>query len=598
MSNPDLPILKQLIEEVKLFGSGSGSNHSHENKTTLDKITESKLTSWDSKSNFDGNYNNLTNKPIIPSEYTLPIATASTLGGIKVGTGLSITEGVLSATGGGTADSVNHKLSGVKWGCLGDSITDNNNAPVNAHYDKVICDYTGAINYNYGVLSTTVAIRAGRNDSMLERVETMASDLDIITVLGGTNDFGAATNVPIGTFGNGDNTTFYGAYEELILKLINKYPNKSIGLITPIQRGYTLGTGLDTYRQAILKLGEKYCIPVLDLWKESGLCSSVDSINNAYFIINDRLHPNAEGQKIIARPILSFLEKIYYNFDVLPPQTINVIGITLDKSTVTVSTGSTETLITTISPSNATNKNVTWKSSNTNIATVNNGIVSGVSNGNCTITVTTTDGNKIATCDVTVKIGTSSVASVSLDKTTHTLNVGETVQLNATVSPTDSSNKNVTWNSSDDTKATVINGLVTAKAEGSCVITVTTVDGNKSATCNIVINAESSFTNLYIKENNSIGGINTSTGEAETTAGTWVLTDFISKHPTKKIKTNVVALKSITSLPYFLFTYDSNKTYLGAINGLGQSEVVNAGSGYIRFNIHNSCVDKLEVWYE
>ena len=80
--------------------------HNHTNKTVLDNITSDKVASWDNKSNFSGNYNDLTNKPTIPSEYTLPTASATQLGGVKVGAGLSITDGVLSATGGGTADSV------------------------------------------------------------------------------------------------------------------------------------------------------------------------------------------------------------------------------------------------------------------------------------------------------------------------------------------------------------------------------------------------------------------------------------------------------------------------------------------------------------
>ena len=80
--------------------------HSHANKSTLDGITASKVTEWNNKSNFSGNYNDLTNKPSIPSEYVLPEASSTTLGGVKVGTGLSITNGVLSATGGGVAESI------------------------------------------------------------------------------------------------------------------------------------------------------------------------------------------------------------------------------------------------------------------------------------------------------------------------------------------------------------------------------------------------------------------------------------------------------------------------------------------------------------
>ena len=80
--------------------------HSHVNMAVLSTITNSKINQWNNKSNFSGSYNDLTNKPTIPKEYVLPEASSETLGGVKVGAGLSITNGVLSATGGGVADSV------------------------------------------------------------------------------------------------------------------------------------------------------------------------------------------------------------------------------------------------------------------------------------------------------------------------------------------------------------------------------------------------------------------------------------------------------------------------------------------------------------
>lgn len=80
------------------------------------------------------------------------------------------------------------------------------------------------------------------------------------------------------------------------------------------------------------------------------------------------------------------------------------------------------------------------------------------------------------------------VQSVSLNKATHTMKVDETVQLTPTISPSDATNKEVTWTASNS-NCTVVNGLVTAKAQGECVITCKTVDGNKTATCTITVNA-------------------------------------------------------------------------------------------------------------
>ncbi|GKU27685.1 Ig-like domain-containing protein [Clostridium folliculivorans] len=86
---------------------------------------------------------------------------------------------------------------------------------------------------------------------------------------------------------------------------------------------------------------------------------------------------------------------------------VPVTSVSLDKTTLSLTTGTSSTLIATVAPSNATNKNVTWTSSNTSVATVQNGTVTAVAAGTATITVTTQDGSKIATCTVTVTAPTS-----------------------------------------------------------------------------------------------------------------------------------------------------------------------------------------------
>ena len=164
-------------------------------------------------------------------------------------------------------------------------------------------------------------------------------------------------------------------------------------------------------------------------------------------------------------------------------------GVSLNKTTASIVVDNTLQLTATVSPSNTTNPAVTWSSSNTSIATVSNtGLVTAKAVGSATITVTTADGsNKSATCAVTV---TPQLATgVSLNKTTASIVVDKTLQLSATVSPSNTTNPAVTWSSSNTSIATVSNtGLVTAKALGSATITVTTVDGSdKSATCDITV---------------------------------------------------------------------------------------------------------------
>ena len=169
---------------------------------------------------------------------------------------------------------------------------------------------------------------------------------------------------------------------------------------------------------------------------------------------------------------------------------IAVTGVTLDKTTLSLQEGDTGNLAATIAPSTATDKTVTYSSSDKEVATVTNaGKVTAVKAGNADITVTTKDGNKTAKCTLTVTAKQIPVTGVTLDKSTLSLEVGATETLNATVAPSNASYKAVSFTSSDDAIATVDdNGLVTAVAPGSADITVETLaDGSKTAKCTLTV---------------------------------------------------------------------------------------------------------------
>ena len=170
---------------------------------------------------------------------------------------------------------------------------------------------------------------------------------------------------------------------------------------------------------------------------------------------------------------------------------ISVTGVSLDKTSLTLTAGDTQTLTATVSPSTATDKSVTWSSSNTSVATVSSsGVVTAKAAGSATITVKTNDGGKTATCSVTVNAATVSVTGVSLDKTSLSMSVGDTQTLTATVSPSNATDKSVTWSSNNTSVATVSSsGVVTAKAAGTATITVTTNDGGKTTTCTVTVSA-------------------------------------------------------------------------------------------------------------
>ena len=170
--------------------------------------------------------------------------------------------------------------------------------------------------------------------------------------------------------------------------------------------------------------------------------------------------------------------------------TVSVQGVTLSTNTLSMKVGGTTTLTANIRPSNATNQNVTW-SSNSSVVSVSNGRVTANSVGQATVRVTTEDGGYSDSCIVTVSetTTTTSVTGVTLNNDTLTMNkIGGTQTLGYTITPSNATNQNVTWSTSVPTVASVNNGLVTANANGTTVITIRTTDGGYTDTCTVTVN--------------------------------------------------------------------------------------------------------------
>ena len=173
------------------------------------------------------------------------------------------------------------------------------------------------------------------------------------------------------------------------------------------------------------------------------------------------------------------------------PEEIRVTGVTLSATSLTMTEGDTQRLSATISPSDAENKAVKWTSSNSSIASVDNGTVTALSPGSATITVKSDDGGKTATCEVKVNAKVIPVESVSLDKASIELTEGDSSTLIATVKPDNATDKSVAWSSSDESIATVDqDGNVAAIKPGLATIIATTTDGGKTATCEVKVNAK------------------------------------------------------------------------------------------------------------
>lgn len=172
---------------------------------------------------------------------------------------------------------------------------------------------------------------------------------------------------------------------------------------------------------------------------------------------------------------------------------VAVSGITLNNSTLSLTTGQNFTLQAMLSPSNATNKEVTWESSDAGVAAVSkDGVVTAKKAGKATIVVKAADeSGKYASCVVTVTEVKKEVTGVTLNKSSLNLGVGGSEVLSATVLPADATNKQVTWLSSTPSVATVSqSGVVTGVKEGTTQISVITADGSKTAICSVTVSGQ------------------------------------------------------------------------------------------------------------
>ena len=177
--------------------------------------------------------------------------------------------------------------------------------------------------------------------------------------------------------------------------------------------------------------------------------------------------------------------------EVKPEKVVEDTGITLDKTQVTVLEGNSVTVNATVQPSNATYKSVTWSSDKESVATVSGGRITGVSAGSAVITAKTKNGHT-AKVNVTVKTNPDIVkpTGIKLSPTSLDLEMGDTGEITATVSPSTATDKSVTWGSDDTAVATVSNGKVKAVSVGSATITATTSNGLK-ATCSVTVSPRS-----------------------------------------------------------------------------------------------------------
>lgn len=172
---------------------------------------------------------------------------------------------------------------------------------------------------------------------------------------------------------------------------------------------------------------------------------------------------------------------------------IKVTGISLDKTSVTLTAGKVIILEAKITPFNATNKQVTWSSSNNNVAAVdyNNGIVTAKQSGTALITATTVDGRYNAYCYVTVTNDDGSYIPVSnIELSTNVIEMikGQNKKLTAVISPVNATNKSVTWSVDNPSVISVDNsGNISALNKGIAIVTVKSVDSSLRDRCFVIV---------------------------------------------------------------------------------------------------------------
>lgn len=194
---------------------------------------------------------------------------------------------------------------------------------------------------------------------------------------------------------------------------------------------------------------------------------------------------------------------VYVSSPIIPVRSV----IINEECSMSVYTGTRDTLEVTVYPNNATNRAVQWRSSNENIVTVDqNGNIYAKKAGNATITAVSVENNEIKdTCDITVK--NRRVTGVTVSPSCQTMRVGDQIRLSAYLSPSNATNTTVRW-SSDDTDIVTVEsttGCVTARNAGTATVTAITDDGNYTDSCEVTVLKQDTRPVVKVEEDDQDG---------------------------------------------------------------------------------------------
>lgn len=262
---------------------------------------------------------------------------------------------------------------------------------------------------------------------IVNQITSYTGAADAIIFDGGVNDINSS--IPVGSIESGydasyNTRTFCGALESALQHIMDRYPLAVKLYIIPHSFAKD-NSYVDSIYSKAIEICDKWNMPYLDMRKCSQIAMTSKNkskyTRNANSGVGDGVHPVESWYRTFYSPVIDQkLRNLGIGYTTAPvaPTVIAVTGVKLDQTTLTLNAGKSAQLTATVSPSNATNKNVTWSSNNSNVS-VSGGKVTAKTAGSAIVTVTTADGGYTAQCNVTVnastEVGHTKLESLSVD---------------------------------------------------------------------------------------------------------------------------------------------------------------------------------------
>lgn len=288
--------------------------------------------------------------------------------------------------------------------------------------------YTDAVWINKAESGANMAVTSNPSHTpIVNQITSYTGAADAIIFDGGVND--KNNGISIGSITAGydatyDTSTFCGALESSLQYIMDRYPLAVKLYLIPHSFGKD-NSYLDSIYEKAIEICKKWNMPYLDMRVYSQIAMTASNKEAYTYNPNskkgDGVHPNETWYRTFYCPVIDQALQ-YQGIGSITaskaPEVVAVTGVKLDQTTLTLNAGKSAQLTATVSPSNATNKSVTWSSNNSNVS-VSGGKVTAKTAGSAIVTVTTADGGYTAQCNVTVNASTevdhTELASLSLD---------------------------------------------------------------------------------------------------------------------------------------------------------------------------------------